>query len=167
MATPAQPIDRTPSMSSRAWSLRIGEDVWTSMARHINRDDHDEHGGALICGVAQRHDGPVLLAREFVPALDGVDYVPGTTGYRALTPGFVLRMAKRARRERWAVLMVHGHGNNDRSVGFSPVDFESHENGYPALVDIAGGLPVGALVITDHAVAGDIWQPTVAAQGWP
>ena len=101
----------------------------------------------------------MLLAREFVPAIDGVDYVPGTTGYRALTPAFVTRMAKRARRESWAVLMVHGHGNAGQSVGFSSVDLDSHESGYGALLDIAGGLPVGALVITDHAVAGDIWQP--------
>lgn len=159
MATSTLVNDRTPPMFAPPWSLRVGEGVWTSMARHVNRDDHDEHGGALICGVAQRSDGPVLLAREFVPAVDGVDYVPGTSGYRALTPEFVRRMAKRARREKWAVLMVHGHGNGGRSVGFSSIDFDSHESGYGALLDIAGGLPVGALVITDHAVAGDIWQP--------
>ena len=129
------------------------------MAGHINRNDQDEHGGALICGIADRPEGPVLLAREFVPAVDGVDYVPGTTGYRALTPAFVTRMAKRARRERWAVLMVHGHGKGSHSVGFSSIDFDSHESGYGAVLDIAGGLPVGALVITDHAVAGDIWLP--------
>ncbi len=151
--------DRTPTMSAPPWSLRIGQGVWKAMAGHINRGDHDEHGGALICGIAERPEGPVLLAREFVSAVDGIDYVPGTAGYRALTPAFVTRMAKRARRERWAVLMVHGHGNRGQSVGFSSVDFDSHESGYGALLDIAGGLPVGALVITDHAVAGDIWQP--------
>ncbi len=144
--------------SSPPWSLRIGQGAWDAMVRHINRGDHDEHGGALLCGIADRRDGPALLAREFVPAIDGVDYVPGTKGYRALTPAFVSRIAKRARREKWAVLMVHGHGKVGRSVRFSSVDLESHENGYGALLDIVGGLPVGALVITDQAVAGDIWQ---------
>lgn len=150
---------RIPALSSPPWSLRIGQGLWQSMADHINRGDHDEHGGALICGIADRPDGPVLLAREFVPAVDGVDYVPGTTGYRALTPAFLTRVLKWARRERWAVLLVHGHGKGGSSVEFSPVDFDSHESGYRALLDIVGGQPVGALVMTDHAVAGDIWQP--------
>jgi molybdopterin/thiamine biosynthesis adenylyltransferase len=129
------------------------------MASQINRGDHDEHGGALICGIAERPEGPVLLAREFIPAVDGIDYVPGTTGHRALTPAFITRQAKRARREKWAVLFVHGHGQHGSSVGFSSIDFDSHETGYRAVLDIVGGLPVGALVITDHAIAGDIWQP--------
>jgi hypothetical protein len=150
--------DRIPALSAPPWSLRIGQGIWTSMASHVNRGDHDEHGGAVVCGIAERRDGQVLLAREFVPAVDGVDYVPGTTGHRALTPAFINRLAKRARREKWAVLFVHGHGQHGRSVGFSGIDFDSHESGYRAVLDIAGGLPVGALVITDHAVAGDIWQ---------
>jgi hypothetical protein len=32
-----------------------------------------------------------------------------------------------------------------------------HERGYPALLDVVGGLPVGALVIAQNAVAGDLW----------
>ncbi len=159
MTKPTHPANRAPASSSAPWALRIGEGLWSSMARHVNRGDHDEHGGALICGVAQRPDGPVLLAREFVPAIDGVDYVPGTAGFRALTPAFLRRVTKRARREKWVVLLVHGHGKSGRSVAFSRTDLNSHESGYGALLDIAGGLPVGALVITDHAVAGDIWQP--------
>jgi molybdopterin/thiamine biosynthesis adenylyltransferase len=157
--THLQPPYRSPALSAPLWSLRIGQGIWSSMASHVNRGDHDEHGGALICGIAERRDGPVLLAREFVPAVDGVDYVPGTTGHRALTPAFITRLAKRARRDKWAVLLVHGHGRYGRNVGFSAIDFESHESGYRAVLDIVGGLPVGALVITDHAVAGDIWQP--------
>jgi hypothetical protein len=31
-----------------------------------------------------------------------------------------------------------------------------HERGYPALLDVVGGLPVGALVIAQNAVAGDL-----------
>lgn len=148
-----------PAISAPPWSLRISEPLWWEMATHINREDNDEHGGALLCGIATRPDGLVLLARAFVPAIDGIDYVPGTTGFRALTPNFVQRLAKRARREQWAVLFVHGHGKHGRSVAFSHIDLESHESGYGAVLDIAGGLPVGALVLTDHAIAGDIWQP--------
>jgi hypothetical protein len=35
----------------------------------------------------------------------------------------------------------------------------SHERGYPALLDILDGAPVGALVFARDAVAGDIWLP--------
>ena len=35
----------------------------------------------------------------------------------------------------------------------------SHERGYPALLDIARGMPVGALVFARSAVAGDLWFP--------
>jgi len=35
----------------------------------------------------------------------------------------------------------------------------SHERGYPALLDILDGAPVGALVFAPDAVAGDIWLP--------
>jgi hypothetical protein len=44
-------------------------------------------------------------------------------------------------------------------VSFSGDDLRSHERGYPALLDIANGLPVGALVFASNAVAGDIWLP--------
>ena len=36
-------------------------------------------------------------------------------------------------------------------------DLRSHQRGYPALLDIARGMPVGALVFAEHAVAGSIW----------
>ena len=38
-------------------------------------------------------------------------------------------------------------------------DMASHERGYPALLDIARGMPVGALVFAPSAVAGDLWFP--------
>src|SRR5439155_10579247 len=62
------------------------------------------------------------------------------------------------RDERLAYLAVHNHGGTD-TVGFSPDDLASHERGYPALLDILRGQPVGALLFAKHAVAGDIWFP--------
>jgi molybdopterin/thiamine biosynthesis adenylyltransferase len=44
-------------------------------------------------------------------------------------------------------------------VGFSGDDLASHERGYPALLDIVNGPPVGALVYARAAVAGSIWLP--------
>ena len=42
-------------------------------------------------------------------------------------------------------------------MAFSGPDMASHERGYPALLDIARGMPVGALVFARSAVAGDLW----------
>jgi hypothetical protein len=67
-------------------------------------------------------------------------------------------LVERACAERCALLLVHGHGHGD-AVDFSETDLRSHERGYSALLDLADGMPVGALVITNRAVAGDIWPP--------
>jgi hypothetical protein len=58
-----------------------------------------------------------------------------------------------------AYLAVHNHGGRG-SVDFSPADLRSHERGYPTLLDITRGGPVGALVLAEGAVAGDIWEPS-------
>jgi hypothetical protein len=128
------------------------------MVSHVLRSDFDEHGGALFCGAAETDRGIRLLAREFVPAIDGVDYVPGTRGHRALMPAFINRLLDLADDLRLACLFVHGHGRGDH-VAFSPTDLSSHERGYGALLDIHRQI-VGALVLSSGAVAGDIWMPT-------
>jgi hypothetical protein len=91
-------------------------------------------------------------------AEEGTDYVDGTHGYRALTPKFIHRLITRARDERLVYLAIHNHGS-DREVGFSGVDIASHERGYPALLQIARGMPVGALVFGYQSIEADIWMP--------
>lgn len=138
-------------------SLRIGEQLWNDLGAHIHQPDGDEHGGALLCGMAADSAGKRrLLARSFIRAIDGIDYVPGTRGYRQLKATFVRKVVLRAREEGLVCLLVHGHGAGHR-VAFSGTDLASHERGYPSLVDIAGQ-SVGALVLASHAVAGDIWN---------
>lgn len=44
-------------------------------------------------------------------------------------------------------------------MAFSGIDINTHERGFPALLDIMQGLPVGALVFAKNAIAGDIWTP--------
>ncbi|MFG1646338.1 ThiF family adenylyltransferase [Amycolatopsis sp. NPDC049252] len=63
----------------------------------------------------------------------------------------------RARSEQLAYLAVHNHFGTT-SVSFSPIDFESHERGYPALRKITKQV-VGGLVFTPQAAAGDLWLP--------
>ncbi len=137
------------------WSLTIPPRLWKDLSDHLFRGDHDEHGAVILAGRADGCRGPRLLARGLVLARDGVDYVPGQTGYRALAPTFVRDAAVRAHQENLAYLAVHNHFG-DRTVGFSSIDLASHERGYPALLQITSQI-VGGLVFTPYAAAGDIW----------
>ncbi|MEU7692554.1 HesA/MoeB/ThiF family protein [Microbispora hainanensis] len=121
--------------------------------------DGEEHAAVLAAGVARLPDGGGrLLGREVIPALDGRDYIPGKRGHRMLTASFVTKAALYCRDEGLAYLAVHCHGGS-RSVAFSSTDLASHERGYPALLDVLRGQPVGALVLAQEALAGDLWLP--------
>jgi hypothetical protein len=98
-----------------------------------------------------------LLVREVHTAVEEMDYVQGRIGHRALAPTFIHRMITRARDQRLAYLAVHNHFS-DEEVGFSYIDLDSHELGYPALLQIAKGMPVGALVFGKRSVQADVWQ---------
>jgi len=133
---------------------------------HLFPGDGDEHGAVILAGVCESERGLRLVARELHLATDGVDYVPGKRGYRMLKAEFIQGRILRARDARLAYLAIHNHGGTD-SVEFSGTDMASHERGYPALLDIGRGVPVGALVFARSAVAGDLWLPagTRAALG--
>ncbi|SIR90280.1 ThiF family adenylyltransferase [Micromonospora avicenniae] len=139
------------------WSLTLPPRLWAALADHLFRGDKEEHGAVILAGRADGPRGPRLLARELIIAKDGIDYVPGETGYRALAPSFVRDAAVRARNEGLAYLAVHNHFGDVRA-GFSPIDLASHERGYPALRQITGQV-VGGLVFTPQAAAGDLWLP--------
>jgi hypothetical protein len=140
------------------WSLQIPADLMERLIGHLFPGDGDEHGAVITAGVAESSRGVRLLARDVALARDGIDYVPGKRGYRMLTANFVTDNILRCAKDRLVYLAVHCHGGRD-AVGFSPDDFASHERGYPALLDLADGLPVGALVFASNAIAGDIWLP--------
>jgi hypothetical protein len=135
------------------------EGMHDDLQAHLFPGDQDEHGAVLVAGIHVLPEGRVrLVARDLFLAQDGVDYVPGKRGYRMLRAQFIQRHIMQCRDEKLVYLAIHNHGDSDR-VGFSQDDFESHKRGYPALLDISGGHPVGALVFAQRAVAGDIWLP--------
>ena len=142
----------------RSWRLTITSGLYGELRRHLFPGDGDEHGAVILAGTCQSDRGLRLVARELHLARDGVDYVPGKRGYRMLKAEFIQSKILRARDQRLAYLAVHNHGGTD-SVGFSRTDMVSHERGYPALLDVARGMPVGALVFARSAVAGDLWLP--------
>ena len=125
---------------------------------HLFPGDQDEHGAILRAGIVRNGSSLRLLIQDVHPAEFGTDYVAGQYGYRALTPTFIHREILQCRDAGLAYLAVHNHGS-DRRVEFSRIDLESHERGYPALLDIGRGVPVGALVYGRRSVAADVWLP--------
>ena len=138
-----------------AWTLTMEEALYRDLMEHLFPGDDDEHGAVIAAGVTTTARGTRLLARELFKAQDGVYFVPGRWGYRMLTANFVREKIRYRRDENLAYLAVHNHRGRDH-VAFSEPDNRSHERGYPALLDISGQ-PVGALVLAENALAGDIW----------
>ena len=128
------------------------------ITEHLFPGDQDEHGAILRAGIVRSGSSLRLLIQHVYPAEFGTDYVAGKYGYRALTPTLIHREILQCRDAGLAYLAVHNHGS-DRRAEFSRVDLESHERGYPALLDIGRGVPVGALVYGRRSVAADIWLP--------
>jgi molybdopterin/thiamine biosynthesis adenylyltransferase len=148
---------RIVSPPADGWSLTIPQRMWQDLSAHLFRTDTDEHGGVILAGLAPGPRGPRLLARELLLATDGIDYIPGTTGHRALRPEFVRDAALRAGDEHLAYLAFHNHFGTT-TVSFSITDMASHERGYPALQQLTGQV-IGGLVFTPCATAGDLWLP--------
>ena len=142
----------------KPWRFTIPGGLYAKLQRHLFPGDGDEHGAVILAGTCESDRGLRLVAREVHLAKDGVDYVPGKRGYRMLKAEFIQSRILRARDRRLAYLAIHNHGGTD-SVSFSRDDMASHERGYPALLDIARGMPVGALVFARSAAAGDLWSP--------
>jgi hypothetical protein len=140
------------------WQLVIPGEAWRALTEHLFPGDNDEHGAIAVAGIVNTSRGTRLLVRDVFLAQDGEDFVPAKNAHRRLTPEFVNRYIRYCRDQQLAYLAIHNHGGTT-SVAFSPVDLRSHERGYPALLDIARGQPVGALVIAHDALAGDIWTP--------
>lgn len=137
--------------------LTITSDLFDALQEHLFPGDGDEHGAVIAAGLVKTDRGIRLVARELMLAREGVDYVPGRHGYRALTPSFIYQCVERCRAQGLVYLAVHNHPGTN-SVAFSDIDLQSHERGYGALLDLTGGIPVGALVFARNAVAGDIWM---------
>jgi hypothetical protein len=144
------------TIAVKPWRLVLPESMKADLFAHLFPGDNDEHGAIILAGISQTAQGLRLIARELHLAVDGKDYVPGRRGYRMLKAEFIQSRILRARDLKLAYLAIHNHGGTT-SVGFSPDDFASHERGYPSLLDISRGMPVGALVFSSSAVAGDLW----------
>jgi len=137
-------------------TLTLPDNMYRQLYQHLFPGDGDEHGAVIAAGIHKTKDGIRLLARDLFLAKDGIDYLPGIHGYRMLHASFIQDKILYCRKNELVYLAVHNHRGSDH-VNFSSDDLASHERGYPALLDINKGNPVGALVLAKNAVAGDIW----------
>lgn len=112
----------------------------------------------LAAGLASGPAESRLLVREVWPAREPEDYRVGRQGHMGLQAPFIHRCLTQCRDQRLVYLAVHNHGGSG-FVAFSRIDMASHERGYGALLDIAEGMPVGALVVADGAMELDLWHP--------
>jgi hypothetical protein len=138
------------------YQFRMDDVMYRELQSHLYPGDHDEHGAIIAVSVCKVGSVTRLLARKVFLAKDGIDYVPGKHGYRALTARFVAEVADYCADHGYGYFAVHPHGSRDE-VEFSSDDLRSHKRGYPALVQMMGGKPVGALVFGTNVVAGSIW----------
>jgi tRNA A37 threonylcarbamoyladenosine dehydratase len=142
----------------RPWEVVLPPEISDRLHRHLFPGDEQEHAAGLLAGVHVLGDRVRLLVKDCVLAEDGVDHVIGPRGYLTVRAQFIQSLIRRAREERLVYLSVHNHLSDD-SAEFSAPDMAAHERGYPALLDLAKGMPVGALVFGHRAVVGDIWMP--------
>ncbi|MFT4176778.1 MAG: ThiF family adenylyltransferase [Luteolibacter sp.] len=140
----------------KRYTFSISKANYDLLHKHLFPGDGDEHGAVILAGICETANEVRFLAREVILAREGQDFVPGRQGYRALTANFVAHLSNRAANEKLCYFTVHNHGGSD-SVSFSQTDLDSHARGYPALLDITNGGPIGALVFAKNAVAGQIW----------
>lgn len=136
------------------WSLVIRPRDWATLTTHLF-GQRGEHGAVLLAEETEGPRGKRLLVRHVILAKEGVDYISGTTGFRALSADFVRDCAMLAASAKLLYIPVHNHGRWD-TVGFSRIDMASHVRGYPTLVQLTGS-PVVGLVLARAAAAGDIW----------
>ena len=139
-----------------SFQVRFPAHLYQRLISHLFQPNGGEHGAVVSAATAMTESGPRLLVREVFIAEEGHDYVAGVRGHRMLAASFVRQQILHCRDNGLAYVAVHNHGRGNR-VAFSDVDMESHERGYPALLAIGRGIPVGALVFASAAAAGDIW----------
>lgn len=136
--------------------LRMSYQDYRKIFEHLFPGDEDEHALVILAGISSSADRYTLLVREIHIAVEGIDYIKGKVGYKALSPVFIHRCIVRARDQKLVYLAVHNHQTVD-NAGFSRIDFDSHVLGYPALLQITEGIPVGALVLGTNSIQADLW----------
>lgn len=73
---------------ARGWSLTVRARDWEILSEHLFAGT-GEHGAVVLARTGDDVGGRRLLAEHLILARDGVDYVQGEYGHRALSASFV------------------------------------------------------------------------------
>jgi len=78
----------------------MAQSLYEDLHHHLFPGDGDEHGAVIEAGLAVLNRRRVLLARRLWKAEDGVDWIPGTRGYRMLPAAYVTKRIRDCRAEK-------------------------------------------------------------------
>lgn len=122
-----------------------------------------ERVGFIAAGLAAAHDELLILAREYRPVWDE-EYLPDPAVGAMMSADAIRRARQWAMDDRTAIFHVHSHGGSG-VPNFSGIDARENAKFVPNFVSVAPHSVHGAIVLSDTAAFGRIWQ--VAASGTP
>lgn len=141
------------------WQATISAFDMTQLRSCLLRADRDEHAAFVFAGLSRGAGCARLLVREVWPVADH-EFVPSDRGaYRQIVPRAVARAARHAARTGTCIIWAHSHPGSGDYAGLSDDDRASNARAHPTLMQFTDGRPVGALVVGENAVAGEIWSP--------
>jgi hypothetical protein len=123
--------------------------------RHPHAFAH-ERVGFIAAGLTAAHDELLILAREYRPVRDE-EYLPDPRVGAMMSADAIRRARQWAMDDRAAIFHVHSHGG--RGIpNFSGIDASENAKFVPNFVSVAPHLVHGAIVLSDTAGFGRIWQ---------
>ena len=93
------------------------------------------------------------------------DFAAGEGSYH-LGSRVVARASRTARSAGVSLLWAHSHPGAGDRASFSLQDHRTIGRAHPAMLDIVGA-PVGALVLSENGVAGELWDGEQCRHLWP
>lgn len=153
--------------------IEFTEPDWGALEAHL-LDNDLEQGAFCLAEPVAREGGLRLLVREVLP-VPRAHLLAQTGAYLETDPLFLAPILKRARLERYSVVIVHSHPFSRGTVAFSSIDDDGERRLVPKIQARAPGLPHAALVVGRGTAAARVYPPAqvsalparVRVIGWP
>lgn len=130
---------------------------WEALNRHLLQNELEQAAFCLAEPVVQS-DLLRLLVREVV-LVPPDRLIRQSSAYLETDPVFFAPIVKRARNERYALVIAHSHPFSRGSVGFSSIDDRGEATLIPKVQARASELPHAALVVGHGAAAARVYLP--------
>lgn len=136
--------------------LDFSADDWQALVSHLLRDRLEQGAFCLAEPVCSRGELR-LLVREVVPVPPG-RLIAQTGSYLETDPLFFAPIVKRARAERYSLVIAHSHPVSHGRVAFSSIDDGGEAELIPKVQARAPSLPHATLVVAHNTAAGRIYE---------